>query len=333
MHRFVFHDLETPDRRLQQLREDIGYLVLAEVVDRNHSETVGRIEFSASALAPYLEEPSEEATFEEAGQLDMEAATTGSTTEDLARAASRWIRETARMNMGDRKDCKFKVSAWRPKGEQQLLGARFTCEDTEFEESRPEEPVKAANSPFPTPIVAPTVQLPPPDSFPDARHWRALGDGYTHLIHLLQQSYAHLATLQNTTVSNQNVQILRLQKVLEELMGEMLKLRIGIAEATGSVQQESRETRMREELGKQFISEIGTFGRVFASAKLGMSPELVELAELVSASPELLDAMKNPKVRAMLRDEKTRKELAALLMMAAAGGTNTPPTEENQSAA
>lgn len=329
MQRFVFHDLETADRRLQQLREDIGYLALAEVIDRNHSETVGRIEFSPSALAPYLEEPSEEAAFEEAGQLDLEAATTGPTPADLAKAASRWIRETARMNMGDRKDCKFKVSAWRPKGEQQLLGARFTCEDTEFEAPRQEEPVKAANSP----IIPPTVLPPVHDTFPDTRHWRALGDGYTHLTHLSQQSYAHLATLQNTTISNQNVQILRLQKVLEELMGEMLKLRIGIAEATGTVQQESRETRMREELGKQFISEIGTFGRVFASAKLGMSPELVELAELVSASPELLEAMKNPKVRSMLRDEKTRKELAALLLMAASGAANAPPTEENQSAA
>lgn len=82
---------------------------------------------------------------------------------------------------------------------------------------------------------------------------------------------------------------------------------------------------MREELGRQFISELGTLGRVVASAKLGLSPELVELFETVNASPELLDALRSPDVRRLLKDEKTRKELAELLKMAAAAPTETPP--------
>ncbi len=47
-----------------------------------------------------------------------------------------------------------------------------------------------------------------------------------------------------------------------------------------------------------------------------MAPEMIELAEIVNASPELLEAMKNPAVKKILRGEKTRKvhpdrELAA----------------------
>lgn len=323
MQRYLFPDLDAAERRIHQLREDIGYLVLGEVVDRNHTETLGRIEFSALALSPWLEQPTPP-LFEEAGSLDLESLEAGPSLPDLARAAGRWIRESAGMNMGGRKECKFKVSVWRPKGEQQLMGARFTCEDTEFDEKPVEEAPKVANTPFPATLPLPT---PLPDTSPDSRHWRTLGDGYTHLIALLQQSFSHLAGLQNTTISNQNVQMLRLQKVLEELVGEMLKLRIGMAESHGQVVQESRETRVREELGKQFLSELGTFGRVFAASKLGMTPEMAELVEVIGACPELMEAIKNPKVRTMLRDEKTRKELAMMLQLAA-----NPPSEADQAA-
>jgi hypothetical protein len=164
---------------------------------------------------------------------------------------------------------------------------------------------------------------------PDARAWHALGDGYTRLMELAQKVYAHLATLQNTTVGNQNTQILRLQKVVEDLVAEHIKMRVGVVEADHSRRVEGEESRVREELGKQFISELGTFGRVVASAKFGMAPELMELAEIVSSSPELMEAMKAPEVRKMLRDEKTRKELAELLMMAAksSAANDAPPSQ------
>ena len=62
---------------------------------------------------------------------------------------------------------------------------------------------------------------------------------------------------------------------------------------------------------------------------------MIELAEIVNASPELLEAMKNPAVKKILRDEKTRKELAALLVMAAQAGeapANPPPSNESAAA-
>ena len=67
-----------------------------------------------------------------------------------------------------------------------------------------------------------------------------------------------------------------------------------------------------------------------AAAKFGMAPELMELADIVSASPELAEALKAPEVRKLLKDEKTRKELAALLMMAAKSAT--PPAADEAAA-
>ena len=69
---------------------------------------------------------------------------------------------------------------------------------------------------------------------------------------------------------------------------------------------------------------------MLATAKFGMAPEMIELAEIVNASPEVLEAMKNPAVKKILRDEKTRKELAALLVMAAQAGEAPAHDAETQ---
>jgi hypothetical protein len=54
------------------------------------------------------------------------------------------------------------------------------------------------------------------------------------------------------------------------------------------------EGRVRKELGKQFIEELGALGGVLATAKFGLAPKMTELAEIVNASPERLEARKNP---------------------------------------
>ena len=89
---------------------------------------------------------------------------------------------------------------------------------------------------------------------------------------------------------------------------------------------DERQLRVREELGKTFLSELGSLGRVLATSKLGMAPELAELGDIVATSPELAEAIRDPDVRAMLKDDKTRKELAQLLVLASKRpGGDTPP--------
>ena len=86
----------------------------------------------------------------------------------------------------------------------------------------------------------------------------------------------------------------------------------------------TRRAPAREDLGKTFIAELGGLGRATAASKLGVSPELAELA----------DAIKSPAVRQMLHDEKTRKELAQQLTLAAQAAegapanAQTPPANE-----
>ena len=323
MRDLAYEGLDPIEPQIRRYGEEIGYLTLHEILDRTNNEQVGRIDYVTSDLGPWLgADAGDEGDDDALGDLD---ASDGEA--DLPAAAMRWIRFQAGVNMSGRTQAKFKVSLWKPKGGGVYFSARFLCRDLDEEDD-----------PAPALTVAPTVLPPAPanDAAPEGRTWRALGDGYTHLIALLQQSYAHLAGLQNTTIGNQNAQILRLQRVLEELTGELIKLKIGLHEVDTTHRVEDGEGRIREELGKQFISELGTFGRVLAASKLGMAPELVELSEIVGASPELADALKNPEVRKMLRDENTRKELAALLTMAARGGAapnHPPPAQETAQAA
>lgn len=332
----LYDALEPVERRIHQVRADIGYITISEVVDRKNYEHIARIDFTETDLAPYCFE-ADHPEFEEAGQLG-DLGDAGGTQDEAMRhadAVCRWIREMVTNNMHGQEEGRFRLFVWRPKGEQVLFTARFGCTDAAHVPPPPPTELPALVT---APELLPTVTSTPEmiarrDFYPPARAWDALGDAHTRLIELAQKTYGHLATLQNTTVGNQNLQILRLQKCVEDLVAEHIKAQVSAFREDGDRRTDQGEARVREELGKQFISEVGTFGRVVAAAKFGMAPELVELAEMVGASPELMEAMKNPEVRKMMRDEKNRKELAAMLLMAAGGvAANTPPTGQSAAA-
>lgn len=225
--------------------------------------------------------------------------------------------------MAGRATAKFKVCLWRPKGDALLHSARLLARNPIHLDGDEGEDFPLVAPPTPT-VLAPAG---PPALLvgPEERVWAALGDGYTRLIALAQGTYSHIAGLQNTAIVVLNGQNQRLQKLVEELSGDLIQLKIGAYEVESGRRTDDGEAKVREELGRQFISELGTLGRVVASAKLGLSPELVELFETVNASPELSETLRSPEVRKLLRDEKTRKELAELLKMAAAATADTPP--------
>ncbi len=325
MQDITFEGLETTDRRLRELALDLGYVSLAEVTGRHSCEPLGRADFSATDLAPFLMEMEDEPA--EFGELAQAVDLDDPSGEDLARAASRWLRQVAASNMAGRGTAKFKVCLWRPKGDALLHSARFVARNPLHMEREEGEdyPLVAA----PSPTVLPPTPLPAVIVGPEERVWTALGDGYTRLISLAQNTYSHIAGLQNRTIVVLNGQNQRLQGVVEELSGDLIQLKIGAYEVESGRRTDDGETKVREELGRQFISELGTLGRVVASAKLGLSPEMVDLFETVNASPELLETLRSPEVRKLLKDEKTRKELAELLKMAASATADPPVANDS----
>ncbi len=307
----TFEELEPAERRIARIAEDVGYITLCECLDRNHEETVARVEFNGADLAPFLVDPDGDGTEDDPDGEDP-------TPEQLAVGAGRWLRFVARANMGGRRLGRFKLRAMNPKGEKTLFSARFLCRNADSDDNDQD----AGSDVIPAP--SPTVTAPSGEVQPEGRSWKALGDAYTSFIALLQSSYTHLAGLQSATIVNQNNKEMRLQGVLEGLTADVIALKVGVSEANVGQEREDGAAKVREELGKTFIAELGTFGRAVAAAKFGMAPELAELMDVVQASPELLDALKSPAVRQMLKDEKTRKELAELLNLAAKAGPPDP---------
>ena len=308
MPEILFEDLDATDRRIVQLADDIGYVTLSEVVSRNTNALLGRVDFTTTALAPFLSDPADGFNFQH-----PQPEATGN--EELAAAVSAWVRRFVGENMAGRRSCKFKLCIWGPKGDTLLYSTRFVARRAQPDPEGDDDEDRPAGitPPGPTMPVAPSGILPP-----EAMSWQALSGGYVHFVSLLQNGYAHLFGLQNSAIGALSGDNQRLRKTLEDAYGDLAKLKIGTFEVEHGQRQEVADSRVREELGKQFISELGSLGRVVASVKLGMAAELVELVDLVNTTPELAEAIRDPEVRKVLRDEKTRKELAALLKLAAA---------------
>ncbi len=310
----TFEELEPAERRITRLAEDIGYITLCECLDRNHEETIARVEFNGADLAPFLIDGDGLGSDDEADGTDPEP-------EQLAVAVGRWLRFVARANMGGRRLGRFKLRVMNPKGEKTLFSARFLCRNADADADTEDRDLEGDRVPVPMPtVVAPSGEV-----APEGRTWKALGDAYMSMIALLQSSYTHLAGLQSATIVNQNNKEMRLQGVLEGLMADVIALKVGMTESGASAAQDAGNTRMQQELAKTFIGELGTFGRAFAAAKMGLPPDLAELVASVQQSPELLEVLSMPELKEMLKDPDALKEVAQILKLGAMTKPTKPP--------
>lgn len=369
---YIFHDLDPIQKRLVQLADDLGYVVLAEVTGRSQTDKLARVNLNETDLAPFLvartgEDAEDEDDERDDGDGDGDGdpereedddvqdhfggSIRDATPADIARAAVRWVQETAGAQMNSTRRRKFKLSAWSPKGDRLIYSARFSCENPDWDAAEEDDELEERRRP---PVLVPGSQgltvlrnpatpatpgTPPAsdkpsaamvmlEAIPEGRVWKALGGGYEHLLTLYERGFGGLSELQNEALSMMGGQNRRNQVIIENLADRLITLRVGTELAENEGREEAASSRVNQELGKQFISELGGLGRVVATAKFGMAPEMVELADIVTASPELMDAMRRPEVLKMLRNEKTRKELAGLLVAAAAvpDSPEPPPT-------
>ena len=332
-----FEKLDEIEKVIRDQCKRITLITLHEVADRNAYPQLGRVTFGAVDLGAFIEadddagrDEDDDDGEESDGDEDTDEESLGDLADiengvpylKLADAAVRWIKHLVSQNIIGEKDGKFKVNLWRGKGDKVIYSSRFLVTNLEWE--------------APAAVVAtpPALPLAFPDTSPEPRTWRALGEGYTHLIALMQQSYQHLAALQGAHITATSGQLARTQKSNENIVGELIKLRIGAFEVESNARGQEGDSRVRDDLAKEFVSQLGTLGRAWVASKAGMPPEMLELADIVSSSPELQEALKNPAVLKVLREEKSRKELAALLILATqadapANDAGTPPQDRS----
>lgn len=361
--------------------EDLGYVVIDEVVSRTKRRAVVRMDLTPEALADWLEEDElpaeldrgeapEEGDDESDDEPDDEIPGEAKLNEEnraLCRALLRWLPAELESQLGDRPKQTFKLSLYQPKGD--YLESKNVRVWRRVAPPPPTEPRHEASLPPLVPTAAPSLSLPAlttppapsapptaapvatpaaapvsapaapvfaialggdgrgqlvfldPDTIPEARVWRALGRATEELLVTVGRTYSGIIELQARTVLHQSEQLDRSQRLVETLTGRLLEARHVQAHEDAETRVDESQLRVREELGKTFLSELGTLGRVLVTSRAGVAPELAELSELVGGSPELSEAMRDPSVRAMLKDEGTRKELAQLLRIAARRGS------------
>ncbi len=329
MSELIITGLDVTDTCLHAFRDDIGYLAVSEVTDRNRSISGARVDFSSVALSPWLkrdttdddepEDDDEEQEDDDApsglGALDRDEVDNAM----LAIAGRRWVRETAVSLMAGRPHVKFKIGLWTPRGQTLLHSSRFEVRNPgarrkEADEDADVEAERKVAAKFPD--LTPTVAAPPlrPGPFPpEERIWQSLGDGYANLIALSQSTYSHIAKLHGAEIVSLSEQNKRLLGTVEALGADLRHVHVGTAEQEREEVRDAGDAKVREALGVQFIQELGSLGRALAASKSGIPPELVDVVGALGTSPDLMEALKLPEVRALLSDEATLKELAELL--------------------
>ncbi|MFZ5480622.1 MAG: hypothetical protein ACOZNI_27915 [Myxococcota bacterium] len=331
-------------QRIMREGDDIAYIALSEITDRNRSVSAARVDFSAVGLGPWLKRAAgasgdEEAEDEEEpdaddddgdDEHDLSDALGGdlASPRQLAVGAMRWLDETVTSLMAGRTHGKFKINLWSPGGKTLIHSARFEAKNPSARQ-RPadvEAEVEAERAtvagPAKGPDLAPTVHSPSPRSgppLPEERVWQALGDGYTQLIALTQSTYSHIAKLQAAEIQSLFAQNKRLSDTVEAVSEDLRAVHIGTAQAERDEVTEAAAAKVKEELGKQFIDQVGAGVRAYIASKASLPPELVDVVGTLSQSPELMEALRDPDVQHVIRQPEITQTLAATLRDVAQG--------------
>ncbi|MFM7201306.1 MAG: hypothetical protein ACKO6N_10990 [Myxococcota bacterium] len=313
------------DALLQQLSrwcdaEEIGYWSLTERVDDENGryEVLEKLRHTFHALEPYLRA-------EQAPRLPMSARrrevprenapgpaeSTGEpampSPEAVAGAVLAWVRQVCERVGRGRALLRLRLSPMASKGEFRIGSADVMVRDLAAELSRKQAP--AASS------TAQTERKPPFEGYevPEpGLHWRALGDSWAQFGNTVMDTVSsmHHITRQQIAQTQEENSALRVQNdVLQASVIELYK---------SSMQRVSEQERNGTELAKLALARdaVGKGTEAFMAflATKSESPEATQLFVLLSRSPKLMSALKDPRVRHLLSQPQYLDQLADLVL-------------------
>ncbi len=116
---------------------------------------------------------------------------------------------------------------------------------------------------------------------------------------------------------------------VNELVASNTRQRLAEAEAQAELVAATTRQRVSEEektfkadLARDAIGQIGSLANAMMLRESGVDPEMSEVLLSLRGSPELMAALRDPRVRAQLRDPGNLRDLAALLQMASQPNPN-----------
>ena len=352
--KYSFEGLEHAERRIMQVADEIGYLILLDRTDYDNEDKLGRLDLTEDATEPWREEvPTVDASawsglrgVAEDSQYDEDEPADSYEDEEepedepekrhdpreplpmkvLAEAACRWIREVSVGNTVGEQNRRFRIKVFGPKGHRMLFSTQFVCRNHGVDLD-----------------LGPTDRMPkleiPPPSFEEseaaasAKGIRALGDYYAQWGHIVLGSVGQLQGVNNAMLGRLHRQLQESRGQVDELVAAILHNRIDQAKIEDERATEERTGDARTALAKEAINQLGSAANAFLTAK-GIDPEMADLFGTLSTSPQLMAAMKKPGVQQLMQDPTNLAGLAAMLEQAAAQaqaqdqGAQAPPASQ-----
>jgi hypothetical protein len=331
--RFSFEGLEPIESRIRKLAEDIGYLVVQDRTDHKKDETLGRFDLTATDAEPYLEappappppapsmfddgepaDPADEDGEEDDGDdgVEEEAPPPADggppTMARIADAACRWIRDITIRNTVGAPYGRFRVKVYSPKGASMVDSGQFVCRNHGVDLDIPAE------------AAMPDLRIPAP-TFEQAamqggvKGIRALGDYYAQWGQIVLGSVGQLQGVNNAMLSRLHRQLEDARGQVDQLVAAILENRTKELELHEQRRSEDRAGDARTELARDALKQLGEAARTFLTAR-GVSPELADVLGSIGKSDELMAALHDPEVRALMQSPDNLKGLAAMLKAA-----------------
>jgi hypothetical protein len=327
--RFIFEGLEPIEQRFLARAGHGAYIALKDRTDRKHEEGVGRVDLDAAQLAEFLtdtdddelgfggaladDEPSEP-WYDE----DEPKGNEDHSPEQLMRAALRWVRATAIRNTSGDAKRHFRVRLFGPKGYSALDGGHFDCLDRTVDEQDDE----------------PLPEIPPPDprfaqSASMSKGLGALGEFYAQWGRIVLGSVGQIQGVNNNLLEKLHKQLQDARDQNDQLIAAILEARVAEIESKETRAATEHEGDARHALAKEALGQLGAAANTFLASK-GMSPEMIDIFGQLGGSPDLIAALKDPKVRALMQDPDNLKGLAEMLKQAGvqAQAAQQPPSNE-----
>ena len=345
---FTFEGLEPIEQRFLRRAAGATYLVIKDRSERNHEETLDRLELTEDDLAPYLDRPfglaplaqddddweddpqedDEDLDDEGSEDEDDDAPAAGAfdseqlTHAEVIRAAFRWIRECAvRNTVGDR-STRFRVKLYGPKGVNCLATGQFVCRNDAYDLDD---------------AVMPKLEIPAP-TFDEAaragsvKGLKALGDYYAQWGQIVLGSVGQLQGVNNAMLARLHRQLQESRGQVDQLVASILEFRVKEIEVQEDRLADERDGDARTTLAREALGQLGAAANTFLASR-GMTPDMLEVFTQLGGSPELMAALKDPAVRALMQDGDNLKGLAEMLRQAGAqaqaaqAAPNPNPTE------
>jgi hypothetical protein len=340
--RYLFDGLEGFERRLRRVAGEVGYLVVWDRTDRHNEDNLGRFELTAHDALPYLEgaeelvdEPDEDDD-EADDDSDLEAAVDdrpaadepperqaerlmgrAAGPADYAVAAGRWLRDIAIRNMGGDEARRFRVRAYAPKGTRVVDTGSYVCKDDDHD---PDLPVLAVSAE--AVVREPELRIPTPtfdqvETVAAGRGMKALGDYYAQWGQIVLGSVGQLQGVNNAMLGRMHRQLDQSRDQVDQLVAAILTAKVTEAELSEQRRSTERTDDARTELARHALQQLGDAAKAFMTAK-GVTPEMADALGVIGQSPDMLDALQDPDVRALMQDPNHLRLVAGMLKQAGA---------------